>query len=312
MSEKFIRRFEVPEQALGIIDHIVTPTEQLLIEALEQESFSASEAKEALDRATCNAYSAEQVDALLRSAYRRGVLRIEDEGYARYRTATFYGRLDVFAVTEPDAYRALPDSERKALDEWYFGAYLKQLDPQTEAPTQDRVLPLAETLTFLDAVEVPIWLNNCDCRILAGNCDSPVDTCISLRNGINTMSHRGWSKRLTKEQAKDVVRRADAAGLVHTVNPNSVCNCCVDCCYLFRAQRTRQGDAAVWPAASMSAHYEADSCIGCGICVDRCPFGAFTQGDAGITFGASRCRGCALCVQTCPTGAIQMKRRDGT
>ena len=309
MCSKFLSRFEVPEAALSVINEIVNADERLLVEALQSESFSASDASDAMQSTTGRTYSREEIDKLLKSAYRRGVVALIDDSFTQFRTGTFYSRLDVFVITEPEAYNAFPKEMRRALDTWYFNAYLNRLDREELCPTQDRVATLDETLAFLDTVTENVWLNRCDCRTLAGNCAHPTDTCISFRNGINTMSHRGWSKPLTKEQAKDVVRRADEAGLVHTVNPHTICNCCNDCCYLFRAQAARNS-LPHWPTSSSVARYAAEICIGCGLCVERCPFSAFSMRNGDVTLDASLCRGCGLCANTCPTGAITIIGRE--
>ncbi len=309
MCSKFLSRFDVPEAALGVINEIVNADERLLIEALQSESFSASDALDAMQSTMGSEYSREEIDTLLKNAYRRGVLALVDDSFTQFKAGTFYGRLDVFVITEPETYNAFLRETRWALDAWYFNAYLGRLDREAIRPTEDRVATLNETLAFLDTVTESIWLNRCDCRTLAGNCAHPADTCISFRNGINTMSHRGWSKPLTKEQAKDVVRRADEAGLVHTLNPHTICNCCNDCCYLFRAQAARNS-LPHWPASSSVARYEAETCIGCGLCMERCPFFAFSMQEGGVALDASVCRGCGLCANTCPTGAITIIGRE--
>ena len=76
----------------------------------------------------------------------------------------------------------------------------------------------------------------------------PTDTCVTYKDGINSFVDRGLSKKISKEEAKEVVRRADAAGLMHTAGMGGICNCCGDCCYLFRAQKRRKS-TGVWPAA---------------------------------------------------------------
>lgn len=308
--KRFIECFKVPPVAESVIGQIITPEEIALIEAVAAAGlthFTAEEASGLLGQAG-SPYKRAELDAFLRSAYRRGVLLLEDESFERFKVGDFYGRLDVFAITENEKYSALPVVMRKALDAWYFGAYLDGLSEEAR-PTGDRVVSMDEAFDFIDRADRPLWLNRCDCRLLAGNCGRPTDTCITLKGDINTMSHRGWSKPLTKEDAKEVVKKANAAGLMQTVNPNGLCNCCGDCCYLFRTQKAR-GSSAVWPYAEKIAVYRPDACIRCGLCADRCNFGAFTLLEDGIQYDRELCRGCGLCTTTCPASAIEMKRRD--
>lgn len=58
--------------------------------------------------------------------------------------------------------------------------------------------------------------------------------------------------------------------------------------------------------------YAASQCIGCGACVQRCPFGAhrFVQGTH--DFAADHCRGCFSCVEVCPAGACTACGREYT
>ncbi len=304
-STRFNKRFQVPEAAIPVIDRMVDPQEILLIESLAFETFTPAEARQALEVATGAVWTIDQVDPLLHNAYRRGVIQSVDETQTQFAIGSFYTRLDIFAISEPDSYLALPRQTQIALDQWYFDAYLAKLSSDSSVPSGDQVVPLAEAIAYLDSTNDPIWLNRCDCRTLAGNCALPTAVCISFRKGVNTFSHRGWSKPLTKEQGRAVLEGADQAGLVHTINPGGICNCCSDCCYLFRAQRARQS-RRVWPVSRSIAVFHQNYCVGCGRCVDRCPFGAFRPTDQGIRYDPEHCRGCGLCRESCPAGAIDI------
>lgn len=54
-------------------------------------------------------------------------------------------------------------------------------------------------------------------------------------------------------------------------------------------------------------HVDADACTECGICRDRCPYGAITL-DPKPVFDQSRCYGCWACYNHCPTQAIYTKK----
>jgi MinD superfamily P-loop ATPase containing an inserted ferredoxin domain len=305
--ERFLQRFRVPEEGLPVIDRLVRPEEIAFLAALPAEHFTIPEAADALQKSTGKTPAPEQTDAFLREEYRRGLTLLEDEIGTGYRIAEFSTRLDIVVTTEQESYFMLPAEARAALDRWYFQKYLDGLGGDTR-PTGDKVVPLEQALKTIDAADGQIWLQNCDCRPLAGNCGKPTDTCISFRSGINTMAHRGLSQPISKEEAKDVVRRANKAGLMQTVSDHGMCNCCGDCCYLFRAQKAR-GCGPVWPAAELIAEFRPEACISCRRCVGRCNFGAFAFEDGRIRYDPQQCRGCSLCAQTCPAKAITMARR---
>ena len=54
--------------------------------------------------------------------------------------------------------------------------------------------------------------------------------------------------------------------------------------------------------------FDADKCILCGICVEKCPFGALAIEGKGIVVGDA-CRMCGLCVRNCPEKAIRFEQR---
>jgi Pyruvate/2-oxoacid:ferredoxin oxidoreductase delta subunit len=299
-----LEAFAVPEAAAAALHLFVEPAEMAVIEEMGAESFTASDAVPALSAAAGESWTEARAQGLLAEAYRRGVLRLVDEAGSRYAVASFSVRLEVMAAAQPEEYLALDADLRAALDAWCFDAYLAGLAPD-ERPTSDTVATLDEALAFIDRATRPAFLNHCDCRVLAGRCDHPTRTCISFRDGVNTMSHRGWSEPLSRAQAKEVVRRANADGLMQTLNDDGVCNCCSDCCYLFRAQEARQS-GVTWPLSRAVASVDPSLCALCGECVERCPFNVFTLGDHELVTIIDRCRGCGLCAETCPADAIAM------
>jgi Pyruvate/2-oxoacid:ferredoxin oxidoreductase delta subunit len=299
-----LEAFAVPAAAAAAIHRFLEPAELALVEEMGSEDFIALDAVTALSAATGEGWTEARAQGLLDRAYRRGVLRLVDEAESRYAVAGFSERLEVMVAAEPEDYLALDADLRAALDAWCFGSYLAGLGAE-ERPTGDVVATLDETLDFIDGVTRPAFLNHCDCRVLAGRCGRPTRTFITFRDGINTMAHRGWSEPLSKAQAKEIVRRANADGLVQTFNDDGICNCCTDCCYLFRAQEAR-GSGMTWPLSHAVASVDASSCALCGECVERCPFDVFTLEGDELVAVVERCRGCGLCAETCPADAISM------
>jgi ferredoxin len=247
-------------------------------------------------------------EQFLKNSYRRGIISVVDLEKGSYKISNFYGRLDIFSISETDTYKKFPLEARDSLDEWYFEAYYKGLNQNPEVrPTDDEILPLEEVLSFIDGQERPVYLNYCDCRSLRGDCGLSTKTCITYRDGINSFAHRGLSEKIDKEKAKEIVIKADKIGLMHTVNPNGICNCCDDCCYLFRGQN-RRGSSGFWPKTDNIIELDTSKCIKCGKCVKRCHFEVFQKGYK-ILVHETKCVGCGICVQSCPAGALKLKGR---
>lgn len=297
----FIKRFQIPEAAYPYIGKMFTKEEIDFVDNMDKDAFTVQDVEAALG------INAEE---FIKHSYERGIISFVDEDTGTYKTADFYSRLDIFAITEQDVYRSIPREHRIAIDDWYFEAYYTGLDPDLNVrPTEDEILPLEKVIEFIDAQDRPVYLNYCDCRSLKGDCGKPTKTCITYKNGINSFAHRGLSEEIDKERAREIVINADKKGLMHTVNPNGICNCCGDCCYLFRSQ-ARRGSSGFWPKTKQIIELDAEKCIRCGFCIKRCSFDVFSKTDGYITADISKCAGCGICANSCPAKALELKERD--
>ena len=56
--------------------------------------------------------------------------------------------------------------------------------------------------------------------------------------------------------------------------------------------------------------FDADACVACETCLDRCPSEALAMTDEDIpNVDMDRCFGCAACATGCPSEAISMVKR---
>ena len=300
MKELLIKKFEIPQEAINYVELFFTEEEMYFIENINKDIFNRDDVARIING---------DADSFIKDSYRRGIISLADEKEETYKVGNFYGRLDIFAISENDKYKSIPREDRKKIDNWYFDQYYESLDKNPAIrPTEDEILTLQETLDFIDSQERPVYLNYCDCRSLSGDCNMPTRTCITYKNGINTFAHRGLSEQINKEQAKEVVINADKAGLMHTVNSNGICNCCDDCCYLFRGQEKRKS-RGFWPKSNHIVEIDKEKCVGCGLCVKRCRFNVFSKEGRNIQPDLEKCVGCGICATACPVGALKMKGR---
>ena len=53
--------------------------------------------------------------------------------------------------------------------------------------------------------------------------------------------------------------------------------------------------------------FDSELCTLCGVCTDKCPFGAISIGEKGITVNEN-CRMCGICVKQCPSHALHFEQ----
>jgi ferredoxin len=176
-------------------------------------------------------------------------------------------------------------------------------------PAKHYVLASEDVQEIIDNART-ISLTKCTCRLTAHKCDKPLEACLQINRGADYNIARGTGKELTKEEALDVIKRAEEAGLIHVVmNKQNVdhfiCNCCSCCCQTMPVL-IQHGISVIEPSR-FAARVDPDLCTGCGTCLDRCYFGAITVEDEGTAqIDATKCMGCGLCQVTCPTEALSM------
>jgi Na+-translocating ferredoxin:NAD+ oxidoreductase subunit B len=209
------------------------------------------------------------------------------------------------------------DYHREALGASFSGnptplARVIPVEQSLEAGT--RVHPHEEVARLIDAVDY-IALAGCACRISVKACDRPTEMCLIFDGGGRFLVERGFAREITRDEAHDVLNKAEEAGLVHTSTnskdrPSFICNCCKCCCTILTC-RTQLGLPNAFAESSYEARVDGEACTGCGLCAeDRCPMDAIVLSDEGAVLDALKCIGCGLCVSSCPVGAITLVGRD--
>ena len=264
---------------------------------------------------------------------KRGVVGNCDQD--RFQSTDFHERFDSWALFE--GWMDIPGDIRDKLNTWeleyYSRRHIGQINTLKRGGRRDPSLTwpeyvlLPEAIALIDQAD-HVYLWPCNCRSMMGHCAKNVYTCLRFSN------HRDAGWEISKTRGHEIVHSANKSGLMQnaeiSLSPDgsfsgAICNCCSDCC--FPHQLAEQLYAArLWPLTRYVAGHLVEQCTGCGNCVKRCPFKAFTYGSAEKTprlesggkqkekrpiyFDSSLCRGCGVCSTGCPVDAIEMIRLE--
>jgi Pyruvate/2-oxoacid:ferredoxin oxidoreductase delta subunit len=162
-----------------------------------------------------------------------------------------------------------------------------------------------------------IALAECYCRLskeMAGEpCVHEKETCFLFNEAGRNLIEIGVAREISVEEALEIIRRSEAAGLVHNVNNaegeiNFLCNCCPCCCPILGAMKL--GLKNVSQPSRFHAVIDGEVCSNCLICVDYCYVNALTDTEGQLSFDVDLCIGCGLCASHCPENAINLVVRE--
>lgn len=185
---------------------------------------------------------------------------------------------------------------------------------------QEGVLLTQEASKLIDSREGQIALTNCYCKQEKELVNDPCkvtnkkEICLIFgKAAYNAINHR-FAKEISKAEAKKILKEAEDLGLVHKVfhtkldfnrDIEGICSCCACCCGIFRLYHE-----GMWPFRTITnymAKLNADECIGCGTCVEKCQMKAISLEDDLAKIDEEKCIGCGVCAHHCPQGAMEIE-----
>jgi len=192
-------------------------------------------------------------------------------------------------------------------------------------PIEKEIQATHEALTYEKVSSViengqSFMVNECICKkeqgLLDNPCEKPLEVCLAIAPVPGVFDNNPLGGRaISKEEAYEVLRKSEEAGLVHlTWNVESghffICNCCGCCCGVLRGIN----DLGIAASTVVNSYYYAeidpDECVACGTCADeRCQVNAIEEGEEAYRVIREKCIGCGLCVTTCPSEAIRLVRK---
>ncbi|MHA1265832.1 MAG: ATP-binding protein [Candidatus Helarchaeota archaeon] len=196
----------------------------------------------------------------------------------------------------------------------------KTIEINKTIDAEEQVLP-AQTVEDIINKFDDIAVGNCFCRqyreMLGENFDylgiGP-EVCFTFGKSARHVIQQGFGRRVTKEEAMEIMKKVEEAGLIHkafhnksdiTKEENSICNCHPAYCDNFRLHR--EGAFPILNTTFFLAQVDQDTCVGCGTCEEKCPMQAISVGaENKAEVNEERCIGCGVCAHFCPEAAISL------
>lgn len=265
----------------------------------------------------------EEAGAMLDTLYRKGLAfkKSKPEGVL-YRMCRDIMQFHDASILWPEAPREYLDLWQRFMEE-EWPAFAEAVDKILPRPIT-RVVPVSESMDARQQILAyedvrcmieeadAIAVTNCTCRLTARKCDRPVEICLQIGKAGEYTIDRGSGRQIDRSEALALLRKAEEAGLVHvTMNRSAdthfICNCCNDCCMAFAIMVDRR--LSMVDPSRYVARVDAESCVGCADCIERCYFGALSMDEeAGVAVvDADACMGCGLCQVACGEGAMLLE-----
>lgn len=109
------------------------------------------------------------------------------------------------------------------------------------------------------------------------------EMCIQLDHAAEYYIKTGRGKAITREEAFDIIKRAEDNGLMHSIpnldtpgHTHAICNCCGCGCYAMRLANEFVNNDIV--RSNYKSVVDESKCVACGECVDVCPTNALRLG----------------------------------
>ena len=184
----------------------------------------------------------------------------------------------------------------------------------------DSILIPSEILNYyIDRSKHHVIMNFCICR-KSKKCEHyPQDFgCLFLGEAALNIDPK-LGKLVTKNEAKEYVKKCREAGLVHLIGRNkldsvwlkakppekllTICNCCECCClWMMLPNLSNEIGSKVKKLSDLEIHV-SEKCTGCKKCVEVCFVKTIEVHDTKAQIN-DNCRGCGRCVDVCKFNAI--------
>jgi len=200
-------------------------------------------------------------------------------------------------------------------DTWKKAPQLRTIPINKSIDSKLEVLPYEDVEELVKSQD-KFLVAPCICRkekkLLEEGCEKPEESCLVFGRGADLYNDRGIGRLIDREEALDILKKAEDAGLVlqpsNSKDIANICCCCGCCCGVLRTVKQHPKPATIVSSPFILAA-EPDTCVGCGVCVQRCQMDALSLEDDKVVLDFDRCIGCGVCVPTCLTDSLSLVRK---
>ena len=166
-------------------------------------------------------------------------------------------------------------------------SFMRVMPVMSAIENNSRTASYDELTTLVENAHA-ISVGPCSCRrsrrLMGEGCGHlEDDMCMYLNDNALNYSKVGEHRLITKEEAYEIIKRAEDNGLVHEINQApgfedaaAICNCCGCSCFSLRiAQYFRKPDGM---RSNYKAVVDKENCVACGQCVENCQTNALKLG----------------------------------
>ena len=184
--------------------------------------------------------------------------------------------------------RRRPEMLAPMLDSGKTGMFFMRVMPVMSAIENDSHAASYDEVRTLIENATAISVGPCSCRrarrLMGEGCGHlEEDMCMYLNDNALCFSEQGYHRLVTKEEAYEILQRAEDNGLVHEINQtpgfedtNAICNCCGCSCFALRIAELFRTPRAI--RSNYIARVDKEKCVACGQCVENCQTNALKLG----------------------------------
>ena len=166
-------------------------------------------------------------------------------------------------------------------------SFMRVMPVMSAVENNSRTASYDEIATLIEKATA-ISVGPCSCRrtrrLMGEGCGHlEEDMCMYLNDNAINFSKVGAHRLVSKEEAYEILKRAEDNGLVHEINQTdgfegttAICNCCGCSCFALRIAEMFRSKNAI--RSNFVARVDKEKCVACGQCVENCQTNALKLG----------------------------------